>query len=430
MIKYRKADWSDIEQILDLIDFGFSLQSGSVIDKKRGQEHRILFSYLYSKRDWDPNYLFIAEKDGIIITIIGFFPQILSFEGIKISVWAISPVVTHPEYRGLGIAGECLLKGLEFIKSTGIAAVFLWGLPNYYPKLGFVPVLPRYKTKINLDMYIKNHQKYLGGFRRLKKDDLTDIFNIYNKFNSPDYWLNPVRTLTWWQDRVEEMDIEHANLKEVPFPKKENFIVWENYLGEISGYLYFREEFERKRIIIDEASAVDIETAISMLTAFFNQFIRRESVTLYIRGTPVHPLNTAAYRMGGINLLPAPLAGMIKVIDWPNFLRQLLPLFNNRFSLDTQTTTLSKNFCWHFKNGKNDIILNVSSKGFELDVMNLETSETSNVNVEFTKLIFGIYDRLDIKNMFSGIINDESLKLLQICFPLKYPFIWDANYLY
>lgn len=420
MVRYRQATTDDIEPLLDLIERGFSVESDSVVNQEKGREHRVLFSYLYSKEDWEPDWVFVAEDSSRLAAAVGFFPQRLFFEGIAIPVWAVSPVVTDPDFRGKGYAGTCLLRGLAELKERGIPAVFLWGLPQYYPRFGFVPVLPRYKTKIIPGKLTENIQVQ-GNFRFVGHEDLPKIAALYNIGNR-DGWLQPERDLEWWQKRFSEIDIEEAFLKEVPFPKKENFLVWENNKGEIKGYLNFLDEPGQK-VVVNESAAAELEDAVEMVALLAAKIASGK--ILYIRGTPNHKLNAAAYRLGGTHLNPAPLAGMVKIIDWPEFLSFLLPLFNERTRslpnikdgdrLELGDSNQELRWVWH------------NSSGWEIEVAE---GFPNNPELErlFTKLILGFYDTFDLSRIPTK--DQTVIEFIRCLFPEKYPFIWDNNYLY
>lgn len=419
MISYRKADWSDLEALLNLIEEGFSWQ-GTTYNPEEGKNHRILFSYLYSQKHWDPKWLYLAEEKGVYMATVGVFPQMFSFEEIDIPIWAISPVVTLPRFRGKGIAAECLNRAFTDLKSKGISANFLWGLPDYYPKLGFVPILPRYKTRLDPKGLIKKLSKITGSFRPFKIEDIEPVAALYN-LDSQDLWMKPRRNLSWWRERFSEMNIEFAEIKEVPFPKKENFQVWENTQGGISGYLYFIEELEKKRMIITEATAENYQAALEMAQTFTKDFLKSEQ-TLLIRGTPAHPLNAAAYRLGGTHLNPAPLAGMIKVLDWPKFLSDLIPLFASRLR-SINFSPKEGEYCLNI----DGVSLEINLKDdVQLDLNVRLNNPAGDQNIErLTRLVFGIYNPFDLQDF-----SIKEKKIVKILFPLRSPFIWDANYLY
>lgn len=419
MINYRQATDNDLERLLELIEAGFSAQSNS-FDRKEGHDHRVLFSYLYSVDHTSLGRVYLAEDRGVFVAAVGIFPQRLYFENIKIPVWAISPVVTHPDYRGRGIAGNCLISVLNNLKQQGIPAAFLWGLPNFYPRFGFVPLLPRYKTKLSKRQLINTHvecpSKTDGGLRKATIADVTWISDLYNQ-GKHDYWLQPERSLFWWRARFAEMGIEAAEIKEVPFPKKENFLVWENHSNKISGYFYYETIPDRQRLVISEGVAQDPESSLAMMQTFVKEYLKPDW-TLYVRGTPEHLLNTALYRLGGTHLNPAPLAGMIKIIDWAGFLNYLKPLIDER--LNNWNTTFEFPYLatrdaiirggWNPNTG---IQFDFTKPGTEIPVID---------EPGLTRLLFGFYSRFE--DFY------QQYPLLKMLFPVKYPFIWDANYLY
>jgi predicted N-acetyltransferase YhbS len=417
MITYRKANGNDLEKLLNLIEEGFAVQFNS-LNRKEGWEHRVLFSYLFKQAPANLEQVYLAEEKGFLVAAVGLIPQQLYFGGIEIPVWAISPVVTHPRYRGQGVAGKCLRETMEDLQKSGIPVVFLWGLPDYYPRFGFVPLLPRYKTKLTLtqirEQKLGARARINGNLRIFKSDDLELISDLYNRGNQR-FWLQPEREFSWWRHRVSEMDMELGDIKEVPFPKKENFVVWENHMQEVSGYLYYEIIPEQAKIIVKEGAATDEVSALEMLRAFTSRCLK-PNWTLDIRGTPEHLLNIAAYRLGGTHLNPAPLAGMLKVINWPILLNHIKPLINQRYcttGIDIQ----------HFQ--VRDYTLGLGwdpadGLGFELE----KSSQTNSFDDEtgLIRLIFGYYDQMDFEN--------PRFFKLKALFPPKYPFIWDANYLY
>ncbi|NLY76436.1 MAG: GNAT family N-acetyltransferase [Firmicutes bacterium] len=417
MVRYRHATKNDLEPLLDLIEKGFSVESDSAYNSQKGEEHRVLFSYLYAKKNWSPDLVYLAEESGRLVAAVGFFPQNLIFDGVEIPVWAVSPVVTDPEFRGKGYAGSCLTQALADVKSRGIPAVFLWGLPWYYPRFGFVPVLPRYKTKLAFKNLTEKIE-VKGRMRSVKPDDLPRIAALYEAGNSR-YWLQPKRNLEWWRERFEEIDIEKAFLKEVPFPKKENFLVWENNKGEVNGYLNYLVEANSK-IVINEAAVSGMEAATEMIAVLAADF--GFDKTIYIRGTPEHELNLAAYRLGGIHLDPAPRAGMVKIIDWRRFIELLFPIFNKRIHSfgrfkdgDCLEITLEKETCrWVWRD----------SSGWDLSAGDAIPRNPEGEKL-FTKLLLGFYDQYDL-----SLIRTKRLTIINNLFPKKYPFIWDNNYLY
>ncbi|HEX3044307.1 MAG TPA: GNAT family N-acetyltransferase [Bacillota bacterium] len=436
MITYRKAESKDLDQILNLIQLGFSARHNSPLNSQEGWEHYVLFAHLYSQPEYQLSWVYLALQEGNLAAVVGVFPQQLSFEGNLIPVWAISPVASHPDYRGQGIAGKCLHWALDDLKSQGIPAVFLWGLPDYYPRFGFVPLLPRYKTKITQKQLRQLPSKISGHFRPIQPMDWEAVSALYNQ-GTPKFWLQPERTLSWWKKRTTEIHLELAEIKEVPFPKIDHFLIWETASGEgaqgapISGYLYFQKEPSQSKIYINESTASNLETALEMTVTFIKEYLTPEQ-TLYINGTPEHLLNIAAYQLGGTHINPAPLAGMIKVIDWPEFLKCFLPTWEKRLTGDLSSGVTGGFYegSFQFQFGINPCQINLFRQAADLKIefaLTQEPTLADNKHVTWllTKLLFGLYEPDDLI-----ALNQKPSQLLRILFPNKYPFIWDNNYLY
>jgi len=415
LVRYRWARQDDLEELLNLIGTGFTIRADAVHDRQQGKEHRILFNYLYSRPTWQPDWVWVGEADGRLVVAVGVFPQQLYLGETVVPVWAISPVVTHPDFRGQGLGGECLLQALDRLKERGIAAVFLWGIPDFYPRYGFVPLLPRYKTRLRQEQLRKETSGVQGHFRTVRETDLLQIAELYNRSNR-EFWLQPHRDLRWWHARFAEMDIDQAILKEVPYPIKENFRVWENNNGELAGYLYFQRDPLKLQVEVTETGATDFQNALAMVKNFIDHH-GNDKQEVFFRGTPQHPLNMAAYRWGGTHVNPAPLAGMIKIINWPGFLQQIASLIYSKFTLNH-----IENVSIPFHDPTLGKMVRISAGGIE--VANFaDNAEMLNVT-QMTRLLFGLYDRNDGALLKLGKMEMESL------FPPRYPFIWDANYLY
>jgi GNAT superfamily N-acetyltransferase len=414
MIRCRWAGQADRAELLDLITDGFAVGPDGGTDETRGREHRILFSYLYSRPAWRPDWVMVGEVKRRLAAAVGFFPQQLHCGAATLPVWAVSPVVVHPDRQRKGYGGDCLRQALAMLRAQGIPAVFLWGIPAFYPKFGFVPLLPRYKTKLARDRFRKPAHLSPGRLRCLQTADLVTLAALYHRGNGR-LWLQPQRTGQWWAERMAEMDMELAELKEAPFPKQANFRVWENCNGEPAGYLYYSDPAGLNPLTITEAAALNPEEAAAMLAAFMEQCVAT-GTTIVIRGTPEHYLNLVAYRCGGTHLNPAPLAGMVKVLDWPEFGARFNPVVANGLSDWGRRVTLP------FQDGEAVWELTVTAAGLTISAAPAATPLLT--GAQLTRLFFGLADAVDWEAL------PQAAQALRKLFPSRYPFIWDANYLY
>lgn len=80
-----------------------------------------------------------AERDGKIVGNILFTPFVFADHPEK-QCYLLAPVGVLPGYqRGYGVGKELVSSGIEHLKNIGADAIFVLGVPTYYPQYGFVP---------------------------------------------------------------------------------------------------------------------------------------------------------------------------------------------------------------------------------------------------------------------------------------------------
>ncbi len=404
MVNYRQIEEYEMERLLDLIEVGFAYTKREP-DWNYGRLHRIIFDYLYQEAKWQPNQVRVAEEAGELLAAVGFFPQALELEGIIVKAGAISPVVTAPTARGGGLARHCISAVEAELCRQEFPLAFLWGLPEYYPRLGYVPLLPRYKTKLNVIGELDFTLSQNVTLREVRNEDCAPIAALYA--TDPVRWLKPVRNLAWWQARFMELDQPYGWEREYPFIKREHFLVGE-VAGAVVGYCYLKFEENLKRVTVLEGTAINLEAAFNLVKLLLKERLPTDW-ELDLRGTPEHFLNMAAAHLGGIHLAPAPRAGMIKILNWQQFLKRILPLLQRRVTVDWLLMITEKLFEIHDYTGR--LVLRVL-----LDDTLCESA--------LTRVIFGLYDATDLSLL--QLEWDDAMVL----FPKRAPFIWDQNYIY
>ena len=109
-----------------------------VNDLAFGQKNEgIIIESLRKNKNFVPELSIVAEKDGMIIGHILFFPiQIKSKDSSYKSV-SLAPMAVLPEYQNQGIGGKLVRYGLEKCREKGYQSVIVLGHPEYYPRFGF-----------------------------------------------------------------------------------------------------------------------------------------------------------------------------------------------------------------------------------------------------------------------------------------------------
>lgn len=78
----------------------------------------------------------VAEKADKLIGQITFSPAIAR-DGSQ-GWFALGPVAVDPEYQSLGIGGQMIISGIDWLYKQDAAGCILVGNPSYYSRFGFI----------------------------------------------------------------------------------------------------------------------------------------------------------------------------------------------------------------------------------------------------------------------------------------------------
>jgi putative acetyltransferase len=84
----------------------------------------------------------VAVSHGRVVGHVMFSRGLLDARSRLVAVEILSPVAVRPDMQGKGMAAALIRRGLEFLDSLGVPAVFLEGDPGYYSRLGFESAKP------------------------------------------------------------------------------------------------------------------------------------------------------------------------------------------------------------------------------------------------------------------------------------------------
>lgn len=79
-----------------------------------------------------------AERDGTVAGNVLFTPFTFTNHP-EVTCYLLAPLGVLPEYQRSGVGREVMQSGIAHLKSIGADAVFVLGIPSYYPQHGFVP---------------------------------------------------------------------------------------------------------------------------------------------------------------------------------------------------------------------------------------------------------------------------------------------------
>ncbi|TQV77701.1 GNAT family N-acetyltransferase [Denitrobaculum tricleocarpae] len=79
-----------------------------------------------------------AMRDGQVAGNVMFTPFAFA-EHPDINCYMLSPCGVLPEYQGQGVGKEIMEASTEHLRSIGVDAVLVLGVPTFYPRYGYVP---------------------------------------------------------------------------------------------------------------------------------------------------------------------------------------------------------------------------------------------------------------------------------------------------
>jgi putative acetyltransferase len=92
------------------------------------------------RRDASPLISLVADDGGAIVGHVMLSPVSIDGEGAgAAALMGLAPLAVPPDRQRQGIGGALIREGLAACRLHGVAAVVLVGMPEYYPRFGFVP---------------------------------------------------------------------------------------------------------------------------------------------------------------------------------------------------------------------------------------------------------------------------------------------------
>ncbi|XZG69652.1 GNAT family N-acetyltransferase [Chitinibacteraceae bacterium HSL-7] len=83
----------------------------------------------------------LAEEDGEVLGHIAFSPLT---PALPAPAYLLAPLAVQPAWQRQGVGAALVRHGLEALKASGVAYVFVYGDPAYYGRFGFSAELARH----------------------------------------------------------------------------------------------------------------------------------------------------------------------------------------------------------------------------------------------------------------------------------------------
>ena len=122
------------QQIINVFHNSFSVSEG----ESEGALIRTLVEHLLENIPKPDIFVFTALHDDTVIGC-GIFSRLTYSDDVR-NVFILSPMAIHPDHQNKGIGQTLLRASIAALRTHGIDILMTYGDPNYYGKIGFLPV--------------------------------------------------------------------------------------------------------------------------------------------------------------------------------------------------------------------------------------------------------------------------------------------------
>lgn len=212
----------------------------------------------------------------------------------------ITLVCTHPDHRLRGYGAATVRDALAWVTDRGGAISILYGVPTFYPRFGFVPVLPRLETSIAVGAV----PDWGGRTAPLTQADIPAVVGLYSE-HLAGYPLAVARDAQPWQWRFREV---HRDGRAVLVSDQRE------------GYAVVVPDRDHETLNVTEAAAGGRHAACRLLSGLAGEARARGLRKLRLLEPPCHLMTRLALVCGAEQTHKPAAAGMAFVNSWPQVL--------------------------------------------------------------------------------------------------------------
>jgi len=321
---------------------------------------------------------------------------------VRVRCGGIGNVGTDREYRMKGYARQVLQEGLAFMAEAGYHVSILFGIPDFYPKFGYVSALVDCESAVATRDAETAEGRY--AVRDFAPDDAPAVAALYeathgrrtaSAVRDPAAWRG-FRLGAGWTDRVGAFVVTEGDA--VVGYANVNLDPWRFGVGEV-GY----RDPTVYGTLLGEMGRLAVESRVERVT---------------FHAPPDDPFVSYCQRYGCETKLVCRrrASGMARIIRQRELLGLLQPLFEQRLAA---SALAGWNGVLRLRTdlGEDRIVLGRS--GRELDVQIPQEL--------LTQWVFGYRPVSDLTFEPDARVDAEALPVLEVLFPRGYPYMWPAD---
>lgn len=291
----RALRWDELEAVRDL--------TGTVFRPTLVAE----FPHLFNEANVEN--LRVCVDDGKCVSHVGMTQRGASLFGCPVRVGCIGAVSTLPAYRGRGLASACFDDAVSKAFSDGVDIMLVSGHRPLYIARGCLEVGrdTRFVLTPELVVGVAHRESMSSRVELMADTGLAAIMDCYRR--------EPVRFMRPADDYCYALQADRVMGAPCDF-----FIVRER--GEFRGYLIVRRPHDSKSQVVELAG--DRHAILDALPQIFRRYHLTELRWQVLRHDHLlRSLCTSA----GLQPVPVPTGGTVKIINFPQLMERLRPRF-------------------------------------------------------------------------------------------------------
>src|SRR5215210_2040628 len=234
----RRANAEDVGPILDLLAFH--------------ERPRSYFEPFYlSDPSYRPEHSWVADQDGRLVAHLRIFDRSIRVGAVGLRIAGVGNVITAPDQRGHGYAGQLLRAMLGVIPAEGFAYSLLRAYqPALYERHGWAP-LDQELTRAHLPP-VGAGSLTIAPFT---DDDLPEVMRLYEEANA-ERTGPTIRSSEYWRAQLQWLQEDRVG-----------FLVARAGDGVLAGYVRSRTGPDATEILELGVAAGDLEVGRALLSA-------------------------------------------------------------------------------------------------------------------------------------------------------------------
>lgn len=267
-----------------------------------------------------PDCVRVATMDNQPVACVVALPREVRARTGLVPGAIVTLVACEPDYQGHGYGGAAVRDALAWMAARGLAHGVLYGHPTYYPRFGFVPVLPEWQTDLPVEPApepgaaaaesdaapntadLPTAPGLVAPLHESDDADLSDLSRLYvervgtapcSVARGTDAWL--------WRPRD---------------PARHLILV----APDRASYAFVTPDAEHYALTVHEAAAADLAASRRLLAALQGEARTRGMARLRLAMPPDHTLVRLALLAGATQTYRPAGAGMAMITRWDRVL--------------------------------------------------------------------------------------------------------------